>query len=326
MAIPGIMNLISTLSSSALGSAIAGDEEVKEEDHKDDVIAEAEEMEAEQEENPDIKKKNIDMGTLEDPEKIHYNELEDSKGNTVKVPDVSKNPAAFQQFLVEQGYDLGKSGPNGKGVDGQPGAKTRIAANKYYVRNGIVPPNAAALETVFSDNGIFQKSYVGTSYKKNIDGQEVQPKTGEVSSGGEVTPSLVKLANDILPGLNDSISSLRLTGGNDLYHQSDAYLERRGGKRSDHEKGNAMDFTIDRAKNNSGQPALGPEEKEMEKQKTLDYFAGQPGAKVTYKMKNGKKVIASVKGKGFRLLNEYDFPTSAATAPHFHLESDDHDH
>lgn len=58
------------------------------------------------------------------------------------APDTAKEPSfqtteEIQQFLVDQGYDLGASGPNGDGVDGREGAKTRDAVMTFQRLHGL---------------------------------------------------------------------------------------------------------------------------------------------------------------------------------------------
>ncbi len=48
-----------------------------------------------------------------------------------------KDTLAMQLFLIGQGYDLGKYGPDGNGADGLFGPKTAAALNEYQKANGI---------------------------------------------------------------------------------------------------------------------------------------------------------------------------------------------
>ena len=51
--------------------------------------------------------------------------------NNIRLCHEGENVKLIQQVLLEEGYDLGKSGPNGDGVDGKFGKKTKEAVQDY---------------------------------------------------------------------------------------------------------------------------------------------------------------------------------------------------
>ena len=184
----------------------------------------------------------------------------------------------------------------GAGADGHWGPNSESKLNKYYANEGIEPPNATKLQ------GVLEKSFPGIVIKGqpdnyyNIDGKRPAHKTNELSSGGDVSPQLIssienKLAKFKIPGI-------RITAGNDAYHQSDKYT---GGKRSKsaHARGMAIDFTTDDPEGVWNEMVSG-------------------GWHETYSTIGGKKipVLVSPDGKT-RLLNEYKGKTGKTTGKHY---------
>jgi len=139
------------------------------------------------------------------------------------------DPKAAQQALADAGY------LSAKGVDGKWGKGSQKALNTYYRDNGIVPPVAQKLDQTFESLGLTPKSYAkggnlaGKGDKLTIDGKPVNYQTSEVSSGGEVSPALVRFAETDLKGIVDAVGAkdMRVIGGNDLYHLSDKYYDTR---------------------------------------------------------------------------------------------------
>lgn len=182
----------------------------------------------------------------------------------------------------------------GASADGKWGPNSQSKLNKYYANEGINPPNAQKLEKVLKGMGAIIKAQPDNYY--NIDGKRPAHKTNELSSGGDVSPELIssietKLSKFKIPGL-------RITAGNDAYHQSDKYT---GGKpsKSAHAKGNAIDFTTD------DPDGLWRDMK-------------AEGWHETYSTISGNKipVLVSPDGKT-RLLNEYAGKTAKTTGKHF---------
>lgn len=113
----------------------------------------------------------------------------------------------------------------------------------------------------------------------------IQEKTNQLSSGGDLTRAVVDAAAAVLKQIKKELPDLniRVTGGNDLYHQNLKYNSR-------HKTGNAVDFTVE------------PNDPETiaAVEKILQRFAAG----------NNEK---------FRYLNEYAEATAEATGPHFHI-------
>ena len=225
----------------------------------------------------------------------------------------SADPKAAQQFLKDQGYKVG--------VDGAWGPNSMNALNQYYNDNpDVPPPNATALDGLFNDLGIEQKSYVGkTNY--HINGKPVDYKRGEVSSGGEVSPALVKSVEKELPALKEGIPGLRITGGNDAYHHSDEYYARRakrGGGRGKQAKFKNMS-TAEAAE--WGRKHLKPSK--HTDGKSMDFATSDPKAARQSFLDQGFKKVKSgnhiyYKKGNITIIDEYAGKTSGASGGHFH--------
>lgn len=111
-------------------------------------------------------------------------------------------------------------------------------------------------------------------------------KGKELSNGGDISSDLVDYAASVFREIKRQIPSLTITvtGGNDAYHQRLSY-------KSSHTLGQGLDFTISpltTANKNAVDKILG------------GFAAG-----------NQNKIVS--------FINEYDYPSSAATAGHFHI-------
>jgi hypothetical protein len=111
-------------------------------------------------------------------------------------------------------------------------------------------------------------------------------KGKELSNGGDITPELLRYASSVLREIKKQIPTLQvtITGGNDRYHQNLKY-------KSSHSSGQGLDIAIS--------PAT-PSTK-----KAVDTILGGFAA-------GNQNLIVS-------FINEYDYPSSAATGGHFHL-------
>ena len=174
--------------------------------------------------------------------------------------------------------------------------------------------NVDKLRSLASDLGIKEKSYAGTGKKYKIGGEDVEVQEGELSSGGDIHPGIVAYAQETLPGIKDIVGDkLRLTGGNDAYHVSDKYLEKRGGEKSDHGHGRAIDIAVTDPK---------PRSKYTKQDwanisNTWDAFKQKAGDQLKEgTLKNGTPYIM---GDGWRVLNEYEKGSGASTGGHFHI-------
>ena len=128
-------------------------------------------------------------------------------------------------------------------------------------------PNANALRSVLTSLGYTEKG-------KNI------------SSGGDISSSLLKYATSVLQIIKKQLPNLQvtITGGNDQYHQNLSYT-------SSHSSGTGLDITIS--------PATTANKKAVD---TIlgGFAAGNQNLKVSF-------------------INEYDYPSNDATGGHFHL-------
>ena len=150
------------------------------------------------------------------------------------------------------------------------------------------------LRSTLKDLGIKEKTIKGM-------------KEGELSSSGnDMHPGTVKFAQDFLPGFQEAIGGVTVTGGNDDYHNSDKYRKKKrdAGKseNSSHNLGRALDITVPKAK----------------AAEAWKYFEAQPGAYSYVGKSTGKPIVQL--GKDVRIINEYGKGTAAATGDHFHME------
>ncbi len=202
--------------------------------------------------------------------------------------DYASDPKATQQYLKDKGYLKGA-------VDGKFGPGSKAALNKYYAFEGVEPPNAKRLQGVLKDMGAVIKEKPDNY--DTIGGKKPSYATNELSSGGDVSPELIDSVEKYMKPLE--IPGLRITAGNDAYHQGDRYS--RPGK-SAHSKGKALDFTTD------------------DPQAVRDAFVKNGYKKKTTYKKDGKtpKYIYYVSpDKSHRILDEYAVATKNTTGGHF---------
>jgi hypothetical protein len=114
-------------------------------------------------------------------------------------------------------------------------------------------------------------------------------KGRELSNGGDISPELVKYASSVLREIKKQLPSLQITitGGNDKYHQGLKY-------KSSHSTGQGLDLAI--SPKNAATTA---------NKKVIDTILGGFAA-------GNQNLIVS-------FINEYDYPSSAATGGHFHI-------
>ncbi len=113
----------------------------------------------------------------------------------------------------------------------------------------------------------------------------IEEKANQLTSGGDLTAAASRAAAAVLKQIRTELPNLkiRVTGGNDLYHQNLKYNSR-------HKTGDAVDFTVE-----PNDPAM-----ITAVEKILQRFAAG----------NNEK---------FRYLNEYAEATAEATGAHFHI-------
>ena len=179
----------------------------------------------------------------------------------------------------------------GAGADGEWGPASQNQLNKYYAFQGIEPPNAKRLGAILKDMGAVIKEQPDN--KDTIGGKKPAYATNELSSGGDVSPELIEAVDTSLRELE--VPGLRITAGNDAYHQGDRYSKPGKGA---HSKGKALDFTTD--------------DPEAVRQAMLDQG---------WKKKETKKYTWYVSPNGkYRILDEYAKATVNTTGGHFDLK------
>jgi hypothetical protein len=111
-------------------------------------------------------------------------------------------------------------------------------------------------------------------------------KGKEISNGGDITPELVKYASSVLREIKKQLPNLQVTvtGGNDKYHQRLKY-------KSSHSSGQGLDLAISPPTTSN--------------KKVVDTILGGFAAG------NQNSIVS--------FINEYDYPSSAATGGHFHI-------
>lgn len=177
--------------------------------------------------------------------------------------------------------------------DGAWGKGSQKALNNYYAFEGIEPPNAKRLESIVKDmGGIIKKK---PDNYDTIKGKRPSYGTNELSSGGDVSPELIDVVQNVFPEFN--IPGFRVTAGNDAYHQGDRYNKKRV-RNSAHKVGKAMDFTTT--------DPNGFIDQLLEK----GYTKHTSGKLTWYKSPDG----------GHRFLDEYSAATAKTTGKHFDLK------
>ena len=149
-------------------------------------------------------------------------------------------------------------------------------------------PTAAASNP--SNRGV-QKPFTGNTPNANalrtvLASLGYTEKGREISNGGDITPELVKYASSVLREIKKQLPTLQITitGGNDKYHQGLSY-------KSSHSLGQGLDLAI-------SPPTTA-------NKKAVDTILGGFAA-------GNQNLVVS-------FINEYDYPSSAATGGHFHL-------
>ena len=122
--------------------------------------------------------------------------------------------------------------------DGDWGPASERALKKYQEEQGIkAKDNVGYLEEQAKALGIGVKSYGDKTQKwtsgqfageeLTIDGKPIDKSRSELGSGGDLNPKFVqKVALPMMKNLKDAgVPGLKMTGGNDAYHQSDQYMK-----------------------------------------------------------------------------------------------------
>ena len=183
--------------------------------------------------------------------------------------------------------------------DGAWGPASRRALNSHYAFKGIKPPNATRLEGILKDAGAVIKPKPDNY--DTIGGEKPAYATNELSSGGDVSNRLIESVENSMIGLE--IPGLRITAGNDAYHQGDRYNKGRV-RNSAHKRGDALDFTTTDVK--------GTRQRFLDAGYTYEKQK-KPSGKGYYHIYRSPK---GVKPK-HRILDEYAGKTAKTTGGHF---------
>ena len=192
--------------------------------------------------------------TLEDLTKTDG--LTQQEGNQISY---QKDVETMQMALVLLGYQLPKFG-----IDGKFG-----------------PETARAVEAFKKDNTTLNEA--SSELRGDLKSLGYKEKSGQLSSGGEITDEISGIVGEILKDFKSSNPTVgvTVTSGNDKFHKN---------RKSLHNMGNAVDLVLN--------PANGDTKKAFENILNL------------YVNKDSK----------FKYINEYDHPSEGATGGHFHLQ------
>lgn len=165
-------------------------------------------------EAPRIKRE--DTTLVEKIDALELKELDDmsrkfgEKGSKVKyvgsgpqgAKDGSKENLAVQGALAYLGYDLGDSGKNKDGVDGDVGSKTRAAIVKFQQDNGIEPDGRAGKDTVAKLKEKVAQKQEQDKAKGKTEPDKAEEKTGTITIKPEKDMQIADLANKL--GVDDN--------------------------------------------------------------------------------------------------------------------------
>jgi hypothetical protein len=108
--------------------------------------------------------------------------------NNIRICHEGENVKLIQQVLLDEGYDLGKSGPNGDGVDGKFGNKTKKAVQEYQRKYDLpisCDPNCDGIvgdETwkhMFDVSVESELELINPELEIDIDDENIEPMTDE---------------------------------------------------------------------------------------------------------------------------------------------------
>ena len=113
------------------------------------------------------------------------NSTEDADGRPLRKGDEGDDVAELQEMLLELGYDLGKTGANKDGVDGDFGKKTDVAIRDVQQKNGITVDGVVGYKTYEAlKKALAEKAKV--QYRLIITGDEEKLRAIQKEHGGEM--------------------------------------------------------------------------------------------------------------------------------------------
>lgn len=212
---------------------------------------------------PDIQDASVEAfyKTLEDAISAKK-EIRQEQFGSMKYSKEVENIQAALNFL---GYNLPKYG-----VDGLFGPETAAAVAKFKKDFPVSVKLGKAILESYADDLIDGVKQAGGDIKA----------PAEIDGGGEITKGIAVIIPNIVKAIEDLNINVRLTAGNDMFHQGGA---------SRHTMGEAVDFAI----------SPSTEATRIAVEKVIrNFMAGNPG--LSY-------------------INEYDKPSAHATGGHFHV-------
>ena len=95
----------------------------------------------------DIEGLSLDLSTL--PKEIKISDIVNNQDNRDLITRGARGESVeeFQRILRDLGYDLGKFGPNGDGVDGKFGRMTKEAVKSFQRDHGLTADGIIGINT-----------------------------------------------------------------------------------------------------------------------------------------------------------------------------------
>jgi len=125
-----------------------------------------------------------------------------------QVKSNDQNITLIQKKLKDLRYNLGKSGPNGDGVDGEYGRLTRLAVQDFQRKNGLIPIDGIVGPNTARVLGVDPLSKEQIKILKAGGVLKGTAQTGSQTQKNEICPSPKEKENQLKSGFLNKISHL----------------------------------------------------------------------------------------------------------------------